>query len=299
MRRNSPPHAAHAAPIPARAGVGLRFPHHRTVLAGEARSAWFEVHPENYLGDGILPDILENVRRDHPVSLHATGLSLGSAGGIDQDHLAAIAALAGRIEPGLISDHLSWSAADGAHLPDLLPLPYTREALDIFARNIERVQTALGRAILIENPSVYLSFAHSEMREGEFLAALARRSGCGLLLDVNNVAVSAANLGEDAGVRLHRMLDDLPAAAIGEIHLAGHAVRELANGGQVHIDDHGSPVSEDVWNLYADTIRRIGPRPTLIEWDTAIPEFARLADEAATADAVMADACEVRHAAAG
>jgi len=299
MRRNPLPPAAPAAPIPVKAGVGLRFPHHKSVLAGEARAAWFEVHPENYLGDGVIPDILERVRRDFPVSLHATGLSLGSADGIDADHLAAIVALAGRIQPGLISDHLSWSSAGGVHLPDLLPLPYTREAQDVFVRNIDRVQTALRRPILIENPSAYLAWAHSEMREGEFLAGLARRSGCGVLLDINNVAVSAANLGEDPAVRLHQMLDALPAAAVGEIHLAGHAVRECADGGHVHIDDHGSPVNEDVWDLYADTIRRIGPRPALIEWDTAIPAFARLADEARTADDVMATALEVRHAAAG
>ena len=214
-------------------------------------------------------------------------------------HLAAIAGLAHRIQPGLISDHLSWSAVGGVHFPDLLPLPCTREAQDIFVRNIDRVQTALGRPILIENPSVYLSFAHCEIREGEFLAGLARRSGCGLLLDINNVAVSAANLGEDPFARLHQMLDDLPLSAIGEIHLAGHAVRELAHGGHVHIDDHGSPVSAEVWALYEATTRRIGARPTLIEWDTAIPAFARLAEEAATADAVMASALEVRHAAFG
>jgi uncharacterized protein (UPF0276 family) len=299
MRRNIPPAAAPAGPIPATAGVGLRFPHHKAVLAGEARAAWLEVHPENYLGDGVVTGILDKVRRDHPVSLHATGLSLGSADGIDVDHLAAIAALADRIQPGLVSDHLSWSAAGGVHLPDLLPLPYTREALDVFARNIDRVQSALRRPILVENPSVYLAFAHSEMREGEFLAALARKSGCGLLLDINNVAVSAANLGEPPAERLQRMLDDLPALAIGEIHLAGHAVVETADGGLVHIDDHGSPVSDEVWRLYADTIHRVGPCPTLIEWDTAIPAFARLAAEAHTADAVMAQAQEVRHAAAG
>lgn len=299
MRRNSPPCAAHAAPIPASAGVGLRFPHHKPVLAGEAKAAWFEVHPENYLGDGVIPEILERVRRNIPISLHATGLSLGSADGIDAGHLAAIAALASRIQPGLISDHLSWSSAGGVHLPDLLPLPYTREAQDIFVRNIDRVQMALGRSVLIENPSVYLAFACSEMREGEFLAGLAQRSGCGVLLDINNVAVSAANLGEDPAARLHQMLNDLPAAAIGEIHLAGHTVRECADGGHVHIDDHGSPVSEDVWDLYAYTAHRIGPRPALIEWDTAIPAFARLAEEAHYADGVMATALEVRHAAAG
>ncbi len=299
MRRSPLPYAAQAAPIPASAGVGLRFPHHKPVLAGEAKSAWFEVHPENYLGDGVVPDILERVRQDFPISLHATGLSLGSADGIDEDHMAAIAALASRIDPGLISDHLSWSSVGGMHLPDLLPLPYTREAQDVFVRNIERVQTVLGRAILIENPSVYLSFARNEMREGEFLAGLARRSGCGLLLDINNVAVSACNLGEEPATRLRRMLDDLPAAAIGEFHLAGHAVRERANGSLIRIDDHGSPVSEDVWNLYAEAVRQIGPRPTLIEWDTGIPAFSRLAEEANAADAVMAGAMEVRLAVAG
>jgi len=299
MRRIPHSPAAQPAPIPASAGVGLRFPHHRRVLAGEARAAWFEVHPENYLGEGVVAQTLADIRRDTPVCLHATGLSLGSAGGVDEDHLAAIAALARRIQPGLISDHLSWSAAGGVHLPDLLPVPYTHEALDVFARNIDRVQTALRRPILVENPSVYLAFAASEMREGEFLAALARRSGCGVLLDINNVAVSAANLGEAPALRLRRMLDDVPPAAIGEIHLAGHAVRDLGDGRQVHIDDHGSPVSDDVWALYADTIGRIGARPTLIEWDTALPAFDVLAAEAATADAVMAQAIEVRHAAAG
>ncbi len=298
MRRTSPFLAAPAAPIPAKAGVGLRFPHHKTVLSGDAKAAWLEVHPENYLGGGVVTDILEQVRRDRPVSLHATGLSFGSADGVDADHLVAIAALAYRIQPGLVSDHLSWSAVDGVHIPDLLPLPYTREAMEIFVRNIDQVQTALGRSILVENPSVYFAFAHNEMREGEFLASLVRASGCGLLLDVNNVAVSAANLGEDPAARLHRMLDDLPASVIGEIHLAGHTVVQTTDG-PVHIDDHGSPVSDDVWALYADTIARIGPRPTLIEWDTDIPAFARLAAEAATADTVMDHAREDGHAATG
>jgi uncharacterized protein len=299
MRRVSPFPAAHASPIPAQAGVGLRFPHHKAVLAGEAGAAWFEVHPENYLGDGIAADILEEVRCDFAISLHATGLSLGSADGVDADHLQSIAALARRIQPGLISDHLSWSAAGGTHLPDLLPLPYTREAQDIFSANIDRVQTALGRPILIENPSAYLAFAASEMREGEFLAGLARRSGCGILLDINNVVVSAANLGEAPQARLQRMLGDLPVSAIGEIHLAGHAVRQLPGGGAVHIDDHGSPVSEEVWELYEAVIRSIGPRPTLIEWDTDLPAFARLAQEAHTADVILANAREPRHAAIG
>ena len=294
-----PPHpqAAHASPIPAKAGVGLRAPHHAHVLENQHSAAWLEVHPENYMGEGIAPEILTRVREQYPVSLHATGLSLGSADGVDAAHLAAVAELCRRIAPALVSDHLSWSAVGGMHLPDLLPLPYTQEALEVFARNIETVQEALQRSILIENPSVYLAFADNDMSEGTFLAELVRRTGCGLLLDINNIAVSAANLGEAPMARLHAMLAQLPAAAIGELHLAGHAVRALPGGGKVAIDDHGSAVSDMVWQMYDTVIRQVGPRPTLIEWDTAIPAFAVLAQEAAKADALMFG--EVRHAAAG
>lgn len=298
MRRQAPLPAAQAGSIPATAGVGLRHPHHRAVLAGEARADWFEVHPENYL-TGIAADILLDVRHDHAVSLHATGLSLGSADGVDAGHLDAIADLARRIEPGLISDHLSWSTAGGAYLPDLLPVPYTREAQDVFVRNIGRAQDRLQRAILVENPSVYFSFADSEMHEGEFLAGICRRSGCGVLLDVNNVAVSAANLGEDLFRRLEAMLAALPTAAIGEIHLAGHAVRLLEDGREVRIDDHGSVVGEEVWALYETALAHAGARPTLIEWDTAIPPFAVLAGEAAKANAIMANRAEGRDVALG
>jgi hypothetical protein len=293
------PQAVAAAPIPAAAGVGLRFPHHDAVLDGTAKAAWFEIHPENYLGDGVAGEILDAVARDFPLSFHATGLSLGAADGVDPGHLGAIAELCRRFQPGLVSDHLSWSSSGGMFLPDLLPLPYTREALDIFAANIARVQEALGRPILIENPSVYLCFAHDEMGEGEFLAELVRHTGCGVLLDVNNVAVSAANLGEAPGRRMQDMLAALPPAAIGEIHLAGHAVRALPDGGVVLIDDHGSRVTDAVWALYETVQRHIGPRPSLIEWDTAIPAFAILADEARIADGIMDAASEVRHAAAG
>ena len=295
----SSPSAALANPIPARAGVGLRFPHHDHVLSAPHAAAWLEVHPENYLGEGVAADILCDVRTDYPVSLHATGLSLGSADGVDRDHLAVVAALCRRIVPGLVSDHLSWSAAGALHLPDLMPLPYMREAQDVFARNIETVQQALGRSILIENPSVYLAIAGAEMSEGEFLAGLVRRTGCGVLLDINNIAVSAANLGEDAAGRLAMMLDAIAPDAIGEIHLAGHAVRTLPDGVELRIDDHGSPVSEDVWRLFDTAIRRIGARPTLIEWDTAVPGFDILAGEAAMADVLMAHAREMRHAAVG
>jgi hypothetical protein len=284
----TPTVASFAAPIPASAGIGLRFPHHDLVMSDRPDIGWFEVHPENYLGEGVAAESLETIRADYPLSLHATGLSLGSADGVDAQHLAAIAALCRRIEPGLVSDHLSWSAASGLHLPDLLPLPYTDEALDIFARNIGRVQDALGRAILIENPSVYLAFAEAEMDEAGFLGRLVSRTGCGLLLDVNNIVVSAVNLGEDPRARLDAILDAVPAHAIGEIHLAGHAVRTLPDGTVLRIDDHGSPVSPEVWTLFERVIERTGARPALIEWDTAIPAFATLAHEAATADALMA-----------
>jgi len=298
MRRPPPFLAAPAGPIPAMAGVGLRFAHHDAVLAGNARAAWFEVHPENYL-TGATADILQAVRRDHAISLHATGLSLGSARDIDTDHLEAIAQLAERIAPGLISDHLSWSAIDGLHLPDLLPVPYTRAAQAVFVRNIDRVQSRLKRTILVENPSIYFGFADSEMEEGEFLAGICAQSGCGVLLDVNNIAVSAANLGQDSAARLGAMLDAIPPSAIGEIHLAGHAVKALADGRQVRIDDHGSPVSAEVWSLYEIVLARIGARPTLIEWDTAIPPFAVLAREAAKATSLIQTVTGVHHARLG
>jgi uncharacterized protein (UPF0276 family) len=275
------------APIPARAGIGLRFPHHDRVLAEKPAVAWFEVHPENYLGGGPAADLLAAVRRDYPLSLHATGLSLGSAEGLDGEHLADVAELARRLEPGLISDHLSWSAATGLHLPDLLPLPYTEEALAVVARNLDRAQTALKRPLLVENPSTYLRFASSVLSEAEFLGELVRRSGCGVLLDVNNVFVSACNLGEDSAARLSQLLQAVPPGAVGEIHLAGHAVKPLDGGAVLRIDDHGSAVSGEVWGLFEAAVARLGPRPALIEWDTDIPALEVLLAEAAIAEAVL------------
>jgi uncharacterized protein (UPF0276 family) len=279
--------AAAGAPIPAQAGVGLRFPHHAQVLAERPPIAWLEVHPENYLGCGAPVDALETLRRDYPLSFHATGLSLGSACGLNRRHLSDLAELAARLEPALISDHLSWSAAGGIHAPDLLPLPYTLEALDVMASNVAAAQDAFGRRLLIENPSAYLRFAESALTEGEFLGELVRRTGCGLLLDVNNLYVTARNLGEDPRTELAAMLAAVPAHAIGEIHLAGHAVRRLDDGAEVRIDDHGSPVGAPVWALFAELVATIGPRPTLIEWDTDIPPLGRLLAEAAIADAVL------------
>lgn len=277
--RTAPPERR---PIPARAGIGLRFPHHRQVAEQPPATPWFEVHAENYLAGGAPLRALLALREHHALSLHAVGLSLGSAAVPDETHLRAIAELVRRTDPALVSEHLSWSLCDGTYLADLLPVPYTDEALAVLARNVDVVQTKLGRRILIENPSSYLTFAASWIDEAEFLAELARRSGCGILLDVNNLFVSAHNVG----LQPDAYLQALPADAVGEIHLAGHARREL-NGRPVLIDHHGDRVAPAVWDLYGRTLARLGPVPTLIEWDTDVPAFAVLEQEAALAETML------------
>jgi uncharacterized protein (UPF0276 family) len=270
-------------PIPAAAGIGLRFPHHQAFVARRPDVAWLEVHTENYMGGGAPLRYLEAIRRDYPIALHGVGLSLGSAEGLDERHLERIRQVAERIQPGLVSDHLSWSVAGGAYLGDLLPLPMTEEALDIVSRNVARFQDCIGRAILVENPSTYMEFRHSAIPEWEFLGTLAARTGCGILCDVNNIFVSASNHGWDA----HAYLAGLPASAIGEIHLAGHALRELGDGRSLRIDDHGSAVDDAVWALYRAAIDRFGPLPTLIEWDNDIPRLETLVAEADKASAIL------------
>ncbi len=272
-----------SSPIPAAAGIGLRFPHHELVIQGRPQVAWFEVHAENYFGGGAARGVLTSVRRDYPISLHGVGLSLGSAEELDARHLRRIAELVGSIEPGLVSEHLSWSVVGGAYLADLLPLPMTEEALEVVCRHVEQTQAVLQRRILVENPSTYVQFRHSTIPEWEFISALTQRTGCGILCDVNNIFVSASNHGWDA----QRYLDALPAAAVGEIHLAGHALRTLENGRKLRIDDHGSSVCAEVWALYVHALRRLGSKPTLIEWDTDIPAFEVLLDEAAQAATLM------------
>jgi uncharacterized protein (UPF0276 family) len=272
--------SATLTPVPARAGIGLRFPHHQAVRESRPCVGWLEVHSENYLGGGTPLRHLEALRRDYPISLHGVGLSLGTAGPLDAEHLTRIAALARRIEPALVSEHLAWSVAGGVYLNDLLPLPYTEEALAVMAEHVDAVQQALGRAILIENPSTYLQFVDSAMAETEFLAALVARTGCGLLLDVNNVAVSAGNHGEDAAAYLAAV----PEAAVGEIHLAGHSLKKV-DGITLRIDDHGSAVDPAVWALFEAALARLGPRPTLIEWDSNIPALPVLLAEAEAAEA--------------
>ncbi len=270
-------------PIPARAGVGLRFRHHQFVAEERPAVAWFEVHTENYMGGGSAPAHLEAIRREYPISLHGVGLSLGSAEGLDMAHLARVREVVGRIEPGLVSEHLSWSVAGGTYLADLLPLPMTEEALAIVCRHVDQTQTYLKRPILVENPSTYLRFAHSTIPEWEFLAEVARRTGCGILCDVNNIYVSASNHGWDALI----YLDALPSAAIGEIHLAGHSVRQLEQGRTLRIDDHGSRVAPAVWTLYEAALQRFGAVPTLIEWDTDVPALDILMEEAVIAEAAL------------
>jgi uncharacterized protein (UPF0276 family) len=290
----NPNNALDAGPIPAAAGIGLRFPHHDQVLRQQPGVAWFEVHAENYFGGGSARRVLERVRRDYPLSVHGVGLSLGSADGLDAEHLRRLAELVRGFEPGLVSEHLSWSVVGGRYLADLLPLPMTEEALEVVCRHVEQTQSALQRRILIENPSTYLQFSHSTIPEWEFMAALAQRSGCGILCDVNNIYVSARNHGWDA----QTYLDALPSGAVGEIHLAGHAVRTLDDGRVLCIDDHGARVAAEVWALYGQALRRFGAKPTLIEWDTDIPAFEVLLDEAAKATALMRRAEEAKHACA-
>jgi uncharacterized protein len=280
-------HDARSAPIPAAAGIGLRLPHHEWVIANRPRVGWLEVHPENYMTSGTQLGELDRIARDYPLSLHAVGLSLGSVRPCDPDHLRHLAALARRYEAALLSDHLSWSAIDAIHLPDLLPLPYTEEALDVVIRNVEHAQHTLQRTLLLENPSRYLALPYSTLSEAQFLAEIVRRTGCGVLLDINNLYVSATNAEVAPEAHLQEFLELIPECRIGEIHLAGHSIQHLENGRSLRIDDHGSEVCPEVWQLYATAIRTLGPRPTLIEWDTRLPTFERLQQEARAVQSIL------------
>jgi uncharacterized protein (UPF0276 family) len=269
-------------------GIGLRAPHVAGILERRPAIGWLEIHAENYMGGGSAVRTLERVRADYPLSIHGVGLSLGSAEGVEGAHLERLARLVERLQPALISEHLSWSVAGGAYLNHLLPLPYTDEALDVLCANVACAQERLGRRLLVENPSGYLRFRGSSIPEPEFLNALARRTGCGLLCDVNNVYVTCTNLGGEATA----WLDALDADAVAEIHLAGHAVND-ADGRTVLIDDHGSAVSDPVWRLFEHALRRFGAAPTLIEWDTDVPALDVLLDEATKAGGFMARAGHV------
>lgn len=289
------PVARKVATPPARAGTGLRPRHHQRVRSEHPDISWLEVHAENFMAGGTMAEDLDEIRDHYPLSLHAVGLSLGSANGIDAAHAHGLKRLVDRYRPCLVSDHLSWSEVGGACLPDLLPLPYNQEALDTVSDNVARAQDILQRSLLIENPSVYLRAAGSTLSEAEFLSALVTRTGCGVLLDVNNIIVSAHNLGEDAERTLHEYLDTIPAASIGEVHLAGHAEHITQSGLLVRIDDHGSAAPAPVLALYRQAIARLGPRPTLIEWDTNIPELEILVAEAHRAQGVLDEFARTEH----
>ena len=277
------------APIPARAGIGLRSPHQAHAATGQLAVAWIEVHTENYFHDGG-PQLhaLERACAHYPLSFHGVGLGLGSVEPIDREHLARVKRAVGRFEPALVSEHACWGHAGGEHFNDLLPLPYTEEAAELLATRVSQVQDFLGRQILVENLSSYFAYSASRLAEWDFLATVVERSGCGLLLDVNNLFVNSVNLGLDA----ERFIDLVPATAVQEIHLAGHR-RNRVGDRDLLIDDHGSTVCAEVWSLYERAIRRLGPVPTLIEWDTDVPAIEVLVAEARKADTVMERAREL------
>jgi uncharacterized protein (UPF0276 family) len=271
---------------PLAAGVGLRLPHLAEVVATRPPAAWFEIHPENFLANPHATELLSEIARHYPVSVHTVGVSVGSAGGIDRSHLERVRGLIEAIDPVAVSGHLAWSTHEGEYLNDLLPLPYDKETLALVARHVDEVQQALGRPYLVENPSSYVGFAGSTMTETEFLSALVERAGCKLLCDVSNIYLSAHNMGFDA----RAYVEGLPAEAIGELHLGGFTVEAEAGepAGTLLIDTHSDRVAAPAWDLYAGALRRFGDVPTLIEWDNDIPTFAALLDEAAIADAARA-----------
>ncbi|MEO1329814.1 MAG: DUF692 domain-containing protein [Pseudomonadota bacterium] len=277
------------AAVPNRAGVGLKHEHHDAIVAaweaGRVDVAWFEIHAENFMGAGGPPHRrLEWIRERFPLSVHGVGLSIGAEQGLDAAHLDRLAGVVDRYAPGLFSEHLAWSTHETHFLNDLLPVPYTREVADRVAEHIAQVQDRVGRRMLLENPSTYVRFTTSTLSEIDFLARVAERSGCGLLLDVNNVHVSATNHGY--GARAY--LDDFPLELVGEIHLGGHAEDADDLGDPLLIDSHDRPVVEPVWDLYAHVIETAGARPTLIEWDNDLPAWEALAAEARRANAILA-----------
>jgi len=273
-----------AHPVAGLAGTSFKPQHLQAILAGPKPRGFFEIHAENYMGAGGPPHrALEAIRRDHPVSLHGVCLSIGAPQPLDAAHLARFADLVRRYQPALVSEHLAWSTHETVYFNDLLPLPLTEATLASVCEHIDQVQEAIGRPLLLENPSTYLPFRESTMRETEFIRAVARRTGCGLLLDVNNVFVSATNHGFSP----LDYLSDFPLGLVGEIHLAGHAEQSDDEGDPLLIDSHDRPVADAVWSLFESVVARAGPIPTLIEWDSEIPEWPRLEAEAAAAQRLL------------
>jgi hypothetical protein len=271
--------------IPCRAGLGLKAEHYRTILEDRPELGFFEIHAENYMGNGGAPHrYLTAIREHYPLSLHGVGLSIGGSKPLSRDHLARLKQLDERYAPGLLSEHLAWSTHDLGYVSDLLPLPYTAATLQRVCDHIDETQTFLGRQVLLENPSSYLTFAESTFSEADFIREVAQRTGCGLLLDINNVYVSSSNLKISAS----EYLASYPLHLVQEIHLAGHDFSTDGEGVPVLIDAHGSEVCENVWTLYANVLARTGPLPTLIERDNNIPPLGDLLAEAQRADSIAA-----------
>jgi uncharacterized protein len=270
-----------------RTGIGLRLPHIAEVVATRPPVGWLEIHPENFLANPHGLELLTDLARDYPISVHTVGISIGSSDGIDREHLTRLRALVDRLDPVLVSGHLAWSSWDGAYLNDLLPLPYTEEALQVVATHLAEVQDVLGRAYVIENPSTYVSLTTSTMTELEFLHALVDATGCRLLCDVSNVHLSGRNMGYDP----YQFIDAFPGDAVAELHLGGFTAEddEATPGETLLVDTHAAAVAEPVWPLYAHAIRRFGVHPTIVEWDSDLPALGVLCEEAAKADRVRDD----------
>jgi len=269
-----------------KSGVGLRAPHVDELIAQRSPVGFLEAHSENYFGGGKNRAQIREIAEMYPVTLHGVGLSLGRTDGLDQDHLRQIATLAKEIDPLFISEHLTWSGYSHSHVPDLLPIPFTNEALDVFAQHVNDFQDAVGRQILVENPSNYLAFADLDYSETDFLNELVAKTGCGLLLDINNIAVSANNLGYNP----EDYIDNIRTDAVKQFHLAGYEVKPQPDGTNIYLDTHGLPVYPEVWKLYKRALKRFGDTPTLIEWDTDIPTLNVLEAEAAKADVIRREA---------
>lgn len=285
---NTPPRRTRNE-MPARAGVGLKAQHYRTILETHPDVGFFEVHAENYMGAGGPPHrYLTEIRAQYPLSLHGVGLSIGADQPLDQDHLRRLAELIGRYEPELFSEHLAWSSHGGHFFNDLLPVPYTHQTLQRVCEHIDQVQEALGRQMLLENPSTYVAFAESTYWEVDFIAEIARRTGCALLLDINNVYVACTNQHWDPA----RYIEEFPVAHVRQIHLAGHARDADDQGQALLIDSHDRQVESVVWDFYARAIELLGTVPTLIEWDQNLPTWAELHAEAQRAEHVLANSLQ-------
>ncbi|MDX8348248.1 DUF692 domain-containing protein [Cognatiyoonia sp. IB215446] len=277
--------ATHRSSLPSRPGVGYKPQHYSAIMADPGPVAWLEIHAENYMGDGGRPIAqLRHLAERFPISVHGVGLSIGGEGDLDPDHLARLKHLVGWLNPASFSEHLAWSTHDAHFFNDLLPLPYNEKTLNRVADHIDQVQETLGRQMLLENPSSYLAFAESTMSETDFLHEITARTGCGLLLDVNNVFVSATNLKTSP----QAYVDAFPLEAVGEIHLGGHDEDEDETGAPLLIDSHGKAVVDPVWALLDYTLVKSGPKPLLIEWDTDVPEWPVLAAETERAQQALA-----------